>query len=128
METRGKSNVEFRTEVYEILGRHESKFNQMNASFERLLTELQSQRVNPTSNPPTHEVNPFALETTHNPSNFQNLTTTSHSSLTTNLQLDRNHTQLKLSFPKFHGEDPHGWIYRSKQYFKFKSVVLITPH
>ncbi|KAL5769701.1 hypothetical protein ACOSP7_013855 [Xanthoceras sorbifolium] len=39
-----------------------------------------------------------------------------------NQHLDRNHNQLKLLFPKFSGKDPHGWIYKSEQYFEFKGV------
>lgn len=62
MDTRGKSNAEFRNEVNEILACHESRFDQ-------ILTELQAlhlQQKQPThlqQNQPTTEkdTNPFAF-------------------------------------------------------------------
>ena len=42
MDTRGKSNAEFRNEIHEILGRHESKLNQLNATLQVVLTELRA--------------------------------------------------------------------------------------
>ncbi|RVW53532.1 hypothetical protein CK203_092398 [Vitis vinifera] len=29
----------------------------------------------------------------------------------------------QLSFPKFNGNDPTGWIYEAKQYFEFKNIT-----
>jgi uncharacterized coiled-coil protein SlyX len=62
MDTRGKSNVEFRNEVNEVLLRHESSFDQVNATLQVVLTELQDLRTtrNLSSNSP--EINPFANE------------------------------------------------------------------
>ena len=71
MDTRGKSNAEFRNEVNETLGRHETSFDQLNAALQTILMELQAIRtVQRTQvNPP--EINPFAQETsfqrTNNP-------------------------------------------------------------
>ncbi|KAL5849790.1 hypothetical protein ACOSQ4_007803 [Xanthoceras sorbifolium] len=45
METRGKTNVEFRNEANETLGRHESNFDQLNGTLQTVLTELQSLRI-----------------------------------------------------------------------------------
>ncbi|KAL6320825.1 hypothetical protein AAG906_008825 [Vitis piasezkii] len=56
MDTRGKTNAEFRNDVNEILARHESSFDQ-------------------------------------------------------------------LSFLKFNGDDPTGWIYKAEQYFDFKNIT-----
>ena len=57
--------------------------------------------------------NPFALaETSHN----QPLPNT-------NNYLDQNHAHLKLSFPKFNGDDPTGWIFKVEQYFVFNNVA-----
>jgi hypothetical protein len=53
MDTRGKSNAEFRSEVNEALARHESNFDQVHGTLQTILTELQalrvsrSQRMNP---------------------------------------------------------------------------------
>ncbi|KAL5743711.1 hypothetical protein ACOSQ2_026827 [Xanthoceras sorbifolium] len=56
------------------------------------------------------EINPFS-QTIPNPTNLPPLPFE-----------DQNHTQLNLSFPKFGGEDPAGWIYKAEQYFEFKDV------
>ena len=45
---------------------------------------------------------------------------TNNSSSTTT---DRNNHHLKLSFPKFGGEDLTRWIFKAEQYFDFKSVA-----
>ena len=42
MDTRGKSNAEFRNDVNEALARHESNFDQINDSLHKVLTELQA--------------------------------------------------------------------------------------
>ncbi|WKA03393.1 hypothetical protein VitviT2T_021504 [Vitis vinifera] len=44
MDTRGKTNAEFRNEVNEALARHESSFDQVNATLQAVLTELQALR------------------------------------------------------------------------------------
>ena len=60
MDTRGKTNAEFRSEVNEILAHHESSFDQVNATLQTVLTELQSLRVSRNSNHTNTEINPFA--------------------------------------------------------------------
>lgn len=99
MATRNKSNAEFLEEVQEILARYESNFDQIHATLQTILTELQSLHVQHTSQ--EREINPFA--TTHIPSHQPTSLSTSN--------LDRSHAQLKLPFPKFSGDDPIGWIY-----------------
>ena len=130
MDTRGKTNTEFRNEVAEILTRHEAGFERLNHNFDNLnsnytqvnstlqtvLTELQAFRLHSPKIHSTREVNPFATgETSHNPSPPQS----HHTS--TNLPYDRSHAYLKLSFPTFKGVDPTGWIYKAEQFFEFKS-------
>ncbi|KAL5769060.1 hypothetical protein ACOSQ2_015843 [Xanthoceras sorbifolium] len=111
METRGKINAEFRNEVNEILARHESSFDQVNAILQAILTELQSLRISRSPHKVNTELNPFApRESSHRPDQpyFNN----------------RSHHHLKLSFPKFNGEDPTGWVYKAEQYFYFKSIAV----
>lgn len=111
MDTRGKSNAEFRAEVNDTLTRHETSIHQVNNHFEHVnttlqtvLSELHSLRVsNQTPRQPS-EVNPF----------FQGESSRAGS--------EPNHSQLKLNFPRFDGDDSHGWIYKAEQYFDFKSV------
>ncbi|KAH7512760.1 hypothetical protein FEM48_Zijuj12G0124500 [Ziziphus jujuba var. spinosa] len=45
METRGKSNAEFRNEVNEMLARHESNFDQVHSTLQQLMTEVQHLRL-----------------------------------------------------------------------------------
>ncbi|KAK9230741.1 hypothetical protein WN944_023713 [Citrus x changshan-huyou] len=116
MDTRGNTNAEFRSEVNEILARHESSFDQVNATLQTLLTELQSLRVSRNSNHPNTEINPFASrESSHQPARPDTQRSSS--------SLDQNHHHLKLSFPKFGGDDPTGWIYKAEQYFEFKNIA-----
>ena len=41
MDTRGKSNAEFRSEVSDALARHEASVEQVHAALQAVLTELQ---------------------------------------------------------------------------------------
>ncbi|KAL5752695.1 hypothetical protein ACOSQ2_023202 [Xanthoceras sorbifolium] len=110
METRKKTNAEFRSEVNEILAQHKSSFNQVNSALQAILTELQYLRISRSPHKADTELNPFAPgEFSHRPnqSYFNN----------------RSHHHLKLSFPKFNGEDPTGWVYKAEQYFDFKSPM-----
>ncbi|CAL5444953.1 unnamed protein product [Camellia sinensis] len=118
MDTRAKSNAEFRSEVNEALAHHESNFDQIHGTLQTVLTELQTMRVS--QNTPSID-NPFApTETSHN----QPLSTTHNTpDQNRNNTPDRNHIHLKLSFPKFNGDDPTGWIFKAEQYFDFKSVA-----
>ncbi|KAL5857728.1 hypothetical protein ACOSQ3_005186 [Xanthoceras sorbifolium] len=112
METRGKTNPEFRSEVHEILSRHETSFDvmqnnyqQLNHSIQAVVAELQAMRMSQATN-------------TYNLSSEQ----TNQINHSSPLFQDRNHTQLKLFFPKFGGDDPTGWIYEAEQYFEFKGI------
>jgi len=112
MDTRGKSNTEFRNEVNEILVRHKSSFDQVNATLQVILTELQALCTTRHQNTNSPEINPFSNEE----SSHQQ---TSHRHPINNHQ----HHNLKLSFPKFNGDDPTGWIYKAEQYFDFQNIV-----
>ena len=50
MDTRGKMNVEFRNDVNEILARHDTSFDQVNAVLQEVLTELQALRASHNQN------------------------------------------------------------------------------
>jgi len=104
MDTRGKSNTEFRSEVNEALARHESNFDQVHGTLQTILTELQALRVSrsPRMNP--SKLNPFA------PAESSGHNSGTHQS------------SLKLNFPKFSGEDPMRWIYKSEQYFEYNNI------
>ncbi|KAH9699581.1 hypothetical protein KPL71_024420 [Citrus sinensis] len=115
-DTRGKTNAEFRNEVSEIIARHESSFDQVNATLQTVLTELQALRVSRSSNTVNTETNSLApAESSQN----RNQPSPSLHGPTT----DRTHHHINLSFPKFNGEDPSGWIYRAEQYFDFKDIA-----
>lgn len=92
MDTCGKSNAEFHNDVNEILAQHESNFDQVNATLQRVLTELKALRTSSPS--PSHpEMNPFEREESSHPHNSHSNTTNGHP-----------HQYLKLSFPKFNGD------------------------
>ncbi|KAL5851174.1 hypothetical protein ACOSQ3_006292 [Xanthoceras sorbifolium] len=103
METRGKANAEFRNEVNEILTQYESSFDQVNAALQAILTELQSLHISRSPHKSSHHPDqPY----------FNN----------------RSHHHLKLSFSKFNGEDPTGWVYKAEQYFDFKKGIALPWH
>ena len=106
MDTRGKTNGEFRTEVQEILANHESSFDQVNTTLQQVLTELQALRVTHSPRASSSEFNPFATRET-----FRSYG-------------EAHSPPLKLPFPKFDGEDPSSWIYKAEQYFEFQRVTL----
>ena len=54
MDTRGKTNAEFRNEANEALARHESNFDQVNSALQTVLTELQAFRTIRNLNPNSH--------------------------------------------------------------------------
>ena len=64
MDTRGKTNVEFRNEVNEALARHESTFDQIN---------LTLQAVSHNQNSYSLEINPFAPEGPSHPHTSRSL-------------------------------------------------------
>lgn len=112
MDTRGKTNAEFRNDVTTTLARHEASFDQVNAALQAVLTELQALRHsrNPSSSQP--DTNPFAPEETSR-SNAVNERSIHH---------ELPHHRLRLDFPRFNGEDPTGWVYKAEQYFDFKDI------
>ena len=147
METRAKTNTEFQSEVNETLARHESgidqannnithinhNIDQMNATLQTVVAELQALRSINIQNFVERDINSFSQAETSNHRNstqpdlfpstqpvIQNLPQPDipHS----NQIADRNYTQLKLSFPRFNGVDPNGWIYKAEQYFEFKNI------
>ena len=103
MDTRGKTNAEFRNEVNEALARHESSFDQINLALQAMLTELQTLRTSHNQNSNSPEINPFAPE---GPSH-------SHTSRSLISSSQPPH-HLKLSFPRFDGNDPTGWVYKAE--------------
>ena len=113
MDTRGKTNAEFRTEVNDILASHESRFDQ-------ILSELQALRLQQNQPTSPQTINPYAQGET---SQHQTTTQSAAPNQTITQTAVSNQTQLKLSFPKFKGEDPHGWIYKCEQYFEFKGII-----
>ena len=118
MDTRARSNAEFHNEVSEILARHESNFDQIHGTLQTVLTELQTMQVSQNTTPID---NPFVpIETSHNQPlpNTNNTPDQNH-----NNYPDRNHAHLKLSFPKFSGDYPTGWIFKVEQYFDFNNVA-----
>ncbi|GFY86793.1 hypothetical protein Acr_05g0004320 [Actinidia rufa] len=60
MDTRGKTNTEFHNEVSKVLARHESSFDQIHATLQTILTDLQALKAQ-TNVPATGDVNPFAV-------------------------------------------------------------------
>lgn len=118
MDTRGKSNAEFRNDVNETLAKHESHFDQLqnsidqlHASMQTIITELHALHLPrhqgpPQPHPHPPDTNPFAMGETPNANR------------------DHVHQHLKLSFSKFRGDDPTCWIYKAEQYFEFNNV----PH
>ncbi|CAH9123102.1 unnamed protein product [Cuscuta epithymum] len=112
MDTRGKSNAEFRQEMNEAIARHDNQFAQIAAALQAITVELQASRM--AREHPDHEVdNPFAAE--HNRNGL------------------RPHDP-KARFPKFSEGDPAGWIYQAEQYFDYydvapdRKVRLVSMH
>ncbi|KAL5800092.1 hypothetical protein ACOSQ4_032976 [Xanthoceras sorbifolium] len=62
MGTRNQTNAEFRNEVHEILGHHESSIDQVHATLQTVLTELQSLRTSQNHSQPLPDINPFIFK------------------------------------------------------------------
>lgn len=108
---RRKSNAKFYNEVQETLGCYESNIDQIHATLQKILIELQVMHVSHSSNTADTEANLFApAESSHQPT------------MPVQSNLDRNHHHLKLSFPQFSVEESTRWIYKVEQYFKFKDI------
>ena len=103
MDTRCKTNAKFRSDINEILARHEISFDQVNAALQAVLTELQAFRASRSQNNNSFETNSFACDESSHPHTFCSNTTKDYS-----------HHNLKLSFPKFNDDDPTGWIYKAE--------------
>jgi hypothetical protein len=121
MDTRSKTNMEFRNEVNEALARHDTNFEELNHNFglvstalQGVMAELQTMQNAQSNRTPDIEVNPFATGGTshHRPS------------ASTTPILERNHTHFKLNFLTFTGndEDPTAWIFKDEQYFEFQNI------
>jgi len=121
MDTRGKTNADFRMDVTETLARHDSHFDELTLNFSRVndalqcvMAELQALRMAQSTRNHDRDDNPFA--------------TGAHShdrpSTSAQSQLERSHTTLKLNFPTYAGEgdDPTGWIFKAEQYFEFQNI------
>ncbi|KAI9194090.1 hypothetical protein LWI28_003026 [Acer negundo] len=126
MDTRSKSNAEFRTEVSDVLTRHESSFdhlnnnfnnltnnyNQVTATMQSVLTELQALRLSHRTT--EREVNPFAPAETS-----QTFHTTQPSRPATNIPwvtaatIDASHQQRTLTHDRWL-LFAHGFKYRHK--------------
>ncbi|KAK1559650.1 hypothetical protein Q3G72_016856 [Acer saccharum] len=59
-------DAEFHNEVYEILARHKSSFDQINATLQTIMTNLQALRVTQFQKPVGGDISPFApIESSH---------------------------------------------------------------
>lgn len=115
MNARNQSNAEFRNEVQEVLGRHESSLDQVHATLRTVLSERQSLHNAQASHTNSSDTNPFA------PAESSRQAAKLTSSNTSNLPNHNYH--LKLNFPTFNGEDPTGWVYKAEQFFEFLNVA-----
>lgn len=111
MDTRGKTHAEFRMEVSEAIAKQEAELSQVNSNVEQLgttlqnvLLELQSLRRGTLSPRQSPDTNPF------------------HQGESSHTENEPHRPQLKLYFPKFEGDEPQGWIYKTEQYFEFMRV------
>lgn len=133
METRTKSNAEFQKEVNEVLTRHESGFESIKDQFGSVNNQIA--RVDSTLQVIIEELKALRTVASRRPGDFNDKPLPTEEATASRIsgrpdhhqyhQQDRHQGQLKLSFPTFGGSDPHGWIYKSEQYFEFKGV---DPH
>ncbi|KAL5764629.1 hypothetical protein ACOSP7_016982 [Xanthoceras sorbifolium] len=126
MATWNQSNADFRNEVHETLSRHESSIDEIHVMMQTILSEIQSIRVTQCRLTSNQETNPFApAESSHH--NHQPSADRDHNHLPSERirsSIDCRHHHLKLSFPKFNGEDPMGWVFKAEQYFEFKEIAM----
>ncbi|KAJ8751592.1 hypothetical protein K2173_016841 [Erythroxylum novogranatense] len=112
METRQKTNAEFRTEITELVAKQEAtlqkqeetldkvnaNYNHLSSMIQNLVSDFHSFKLASTSTPsPSRPVSDQLSVKNNSPSNVTN----------------SKHT-LKLHFPKFDGEDPQGWLFRER--------------
>ncbi|KAJ8752156.1 hypothetical protein K2173_003764 [Erythroxylum novogranatense] len=147
MGTRQQTNAEFRNEVQEALGRHESLFDQIQHTLQTFASQTQNIEVMVTQlKEQLENVNPFAPggSNQHTPSHSNFMQNNDHHSqplfpqntnngqtsqmnpqvhyTQTSNPFPQHHSHLKLQFPKFDGTDPQGWAYKAEQYFEFTGV------
>ncbi|KAJ8759120.1 hypothetical protein K2173_004127 [Erythroxylum novogranatense] len=138
MVTRQQTNAKFRNEITEVIGKHESMFDQIHVTLQTLLTKMQSMDASVTQlRERSDNENPFSYHSTaNNPhasnngpppnnhaSNHHFHGTSSTQNPTSNSQNSNYRHHIKLQFPEFDSEDPHGWIHKAEQYFDFQVIV-----
>jgi len=121
MDTRGKTNAEFRAKITETLGRHDANFDELNHNFNRVndalqgvMAELQAMRITHSHRSSEREVNPFAGGST------------SHDRSSATFNADRNHTTLKLNFSTYSekGRIPLAGYLRQNNTLSSKTLTL----
>ncbi|KAJ8641843.1 hypothetical protein MRB53_018537 [Persea americana] len=117
MDTRGKTNAEFRNEVHEILAKHESSIDQVHSTLQTIMTKLQATCVSHSSTKLDFDINPFASGGSSHQFGRTEGNWATHTT-------DHAHHHLKLNFPAFSGDDPTGWLFKAEQYFDFKGISL----
>lgn len=95
METRKISNAEFQQQTQDRLAQHEAIFEKILAEMQSLNTSMQAMRG---QKPEGSGAGGAPATTNHKP-------------------------YLKLSFPRFSGDEPTGWLYQAEQYFEFQHVA-----
>ena len=115
MATHNLTNVKFLNEVQEVLGYHESNLDQVLATLQTILIELQSLHTSQASHAMVTKTSPFTPVESSYP-------TTQPITSQASTIIDRNH-YLKLTFPNFNGEDLTRWIYKEKHFFEFQNVA-----
>ncbi|KAJ8762999.1 hypothetical protein K2173_023204 [Erythroxylum novogranatense] len=118
METRQKTNAEFRVEVTELIANKQeaaldkinANYNQLSSLIQTLVSDFHSFTMGPNSNSTSTPIRPTPDE------NLLSIGETSRGST------DIPKSSLNLSFPKFNGEDPPGWIFRAEQYFAYQGI------
>lgn len=92
--------LQFHNEVQEVLGCHDSSLDQVNATLQTILSELQSLRISLASHINASETNTFApVQSSHQAAKRTSSKT---------LNFPNHNYHLKLNFSTFSGEDPTG--------------------
>ncbi|KAJ0548167.1 putative retrotransposon gag domain-containing protein [Helianthus annuus] len=109
MDTRTKSNAEFRQDMETFMTRQQAALDRHDTVFETILTKLQSM-----------EARLQSLETNRTSGSSDGSSGSSKKDRTSPFGI--NQPQTKLFFSKFTGTDPIGWIYLCEQYFEFAKI------
>ncbi|KAJ8751836.1 hypothetical protein K2173_026032 [Erythroxylum novogranatense] len=133
METRQKTNAEFRVEVTELIAKQEAalskqevalskqeatldkinaNYDQLSSLIQTLVSDFHSFKMGPNFDSASTPIRPAPDD------NFLSVGENSRGST------DIPKSSLKLSFPKFNGEDPPGWIFRAEQYFAYQGITV----